>query len=109
MRPIPKRSAAVSIALGLLAVGSPAAEAGAASPSPPAPSPGPAQPVAPLAPDALPSLPRLSFSPPEVGEISVAIGPIILGGKMINPGLKVTKPAVSLEPSSPPAVPQPVH
>jgi hypothetical protein len=98
MRPIRKRSAAVSIALGLLAVGSPAAEAGAASPSPPSPSPGPAQPVAPLAPDALPSLPRLSFSPPQVGEISVAIGPIIIGGKMINPGLKVTKPAVTLEP-----------
>lgn len=98
MRPIRKRSAAVSIALGLLAVGSPAAEASAASPAPPSPSPGPAQPVAPLAPDALPALPRLSFTPPAVGEISVAIGPIIIGGKMINPGLKVTKPAVTLEP-----------
>jgi hypothetical protein len=101
MRPIRKRSAAVSIALGLLAVGSQAAEAGAASPSPkspPSPSPGPALPFAPLAPDALPAT-GLSFSPPEVGEISVAIGPIIIGGKMINPGLKVTKPAVTLEPA----------
>jgi hypothetical protein len=102
MRPIRKRSAAVSIALGLLAVGSPAAEASAASPSLPSPSPGPALPFAPLAPDALPSLPRLSFTPPAVGEISVAIGPIIIGGKMINPGLKVTKPAVTLEPAGSP-------
>lgn len=98
MQPIRKRSAAVSIALGLVAVGSPAAEASAAIPSPPSTSPGPALP---FAPNALPSVPRLSFIPPAVGEIGVAIGPIIIGGKLINPGLKVTKPAVTLEPVGP--------
>ena len=99
MRPIRKRGAAVSIALGLLAVGSQVADAGAAIPAPPSPPPGAALPSAPLPATALPSLPLLSFTPPQVGEISVAIGPIIIGGKMINPGLKVTKPAVNLGPS----------
>ncbi|MCW3016366.1 MAG: hypothetical protein JWO02_3458 [Solirubrobacterales bacterium] len=108
------RAAAVATAMGLLAMGAPAAQAGAASPPTPhpfhgltphafhGPTPhpfhGPALPFAPLAGDAPGSSPLIDFSPPAVGEITVAIGPTIIGGQVINPGLVVTKPTVGIKP-----------
>jgi hypothetical protein len=98
-KPIRRSAVAAATAVGLLSVGLPAAEAGAATPPKPPTSPhfgGTTLPFAPLSPNALPSLPALDFTPPAVGEISVTIGPVIIGGKIINPGLIVTKPPVTI-------------
>ena len=41
----------------------------------------------------------LQFVPPQVGQIRVLIGPIIIGGEVVNPGIDYT--------FTPPAVPWP--
>jgi hypothetical protein len=40
----------------------------------------------------------LRFTPPAVGPLRAVIGPIIIGGRMINPGLDVSTPGVALRP-----------
>jgi hypothetical protein len=44
------------------------------------------------------SYPVLTFVPPSTGPICVAIGPIIIGGKMISPGVSVCTSRVSPPP-----------
>jgi hypothetical protein len=90
----PKRRAAIAAAVSALAVG--AAVAGAYYADGPV---GPAQPGA--TPSAIvvnpgPSAPGVTFVPPAGGSISVAIGPTIIGSKMINPGVRVSTTGVSL-------------
>ena len=51
----------------------------------------------PAASAALPS-PALTFVPPSVGPICVVIGPIILGGKLMNPGIHECLQGTSLPP-----------
>jgi hypothetical protein len=38
----------------------------------------------------------LTFVPPKVGRISVVIGPVIIGGQVISPGVHVENPQVEL-------------
>jgi hypothetical protein len=49
------------------------------------------------APTTTPS-PTLTFVPPSVGPLRVDIGPTIINGKVINAGLHVLMPGVSLPP-----------
>lgn len=80
---IRKLSAAAAV-LTLSGLAAPVGGAGAdTSPSP--------------APPAL-SSPLISFVPPKVGAIGVAIGPVILGGKVMSPGLNVSTPGISVPP-----------
>ena len=44
--------------------------------------------------------PALTFVPPSVGQLVVDIGPVIINGKLINPGVHVVKPPVTLPPLS---------
>ena len=47
---------------------------------------------------AVPASPALTFVPPSVGPICVAIGEIILGGNMVSPGLNVCTSGASPPP-----------
>jgi hypothetical protein len=40
--------------------------------------------------------PVLTFVPPRVGPIGVSLGPIIIGGRVISPGVNVATKGVSL-------------
>jgi hypothetical protein len=42
--------------------------------------------------------PRIVFVPPRVGPLSVNLGPTIIDGQMISPGVNVVSPGVSLPP-----------
>jgi hypothetical protein len=76
---------AAAAAAGLLAVATPAA--GASAPTSPTASGAPSPPP-----------PAITFVPPRVGQLSVDIGPTIINGKVIDPGLHVVSPDVSLPP-----------
>jgi hypothetical protein len=78
-----KRLATTAAATGLLAAAIPAAGAHAATPLPATTLPGL-------------TMPGISFTPPAVGQISVTIGPTIIGGKVIDPGLNVSTTGTSL-------------
>ena len=53
----------------------------------------------PVAPPSGPvSHPVLTFVPPSTGPICVALGPIIIGGKIISPGVNVCTSRVSAPP-----------
>jgi hypothetical protein len=80
-------AAAAAAAAGLLAMATPVA--GASTSTAPTAS----------GPPSLP-LPGLTFVPPRVGQLSVDIGPTIINGKVIDPGLHVVSPDVSLPPIS---------
>ncbi|MDX6716719.1 MAG: hypothetical protein QOH30_3277 [Baekduia sp.] len=95
MKSMPRRLAATAATLSLLAVGAPVAGASADTGSvaagavPSRSVPFPPLPGGPLA---------LSFTPPAVGPIAVVLGPVIIGGRVINPGLHVSSPGVTLAP-----------
>jgi hypothetical protein len=80
-----RKFAAATAAAGLLAVTGPVAAASAES------APAAAEPQGP--PPA-----TLTFVPPRVGPICVTIGPIIIGGNMISPGVHVCLAGTSLPP-----------
>jgi hypothetical protein len=84
MRFTAKRLATTAAATGLFAVAIPAA----------------AHAATPLPATKLPTLtmPGMRFTPPQVGQISVDIGPTIIGGKVMDPGLHVSSPGTSLPP-----------
>jgi hypothetical protein len=44
----------------------------------------------------LPAAPLINFTPPTVGTICSVIGPIIIGNKVMNPGLNVCTPPVTV-------------
>ena len=80
--PVRKPLAAAAATLGLLAVAAPAASAS----TPPTTTTTMTATTSPL----------LTFTPPKVGQLLVAIGPTIIGGKVIDKGLLVslTPPAI---------------
>jgi hypothetical protein len=55
-----------------------------------------ATPPTPVAPAA--ASPLLTFVPPKVGPLSVSLGPTIIGGQLISPGVNVYSPGISLPP-----------
>jgi hypothetical protein len=74
-------------AAGLLAIAAPVAGA-SAKPSPKASGP------------SSPPPPAFTFVPPRVGQLSVDIGPTIINGEVVDPGLHVVSPATDLPPMS---------
>jgi hypothetical protein len=81
------RTYAAATAAGLLASAIPVAGASAVT-----------SPTASGAPSLQP--PAFTFVPPRVGQLSVDIGPTIINGKVIDPGLHVLSPGVSVPPIS---------
>src|SRR5258705_13276037 len=82
-----RRTLATVVAGSVLAIGATVAGAGAAT-NPTTPSGG-----------CPPSPPNgMTFVPPKVGPIGVAIGPTIIDGKVIDPGMNVTVPGSTVEP-----------
>jgi hypothetical protein len=79
-----RRLSAAAAALGLFGIAAPVSGASAAT-SPPSIAQAPGSGL-------------LTFVPPSVGPISVSIGPTIIGGKMINSGVNVSLPGISLPP-----------
>jgi hypothetical protein len=78
---------AAATAAGLLTLAAPAAVASAA-------------PTAPATMPPATTAPALTFVPPRVGPISVDIAPTIINGKVIDPGLHVHTPGISMPPIS---------
>jgi hypothetical protein len=74
---------AVVAASSLLAIAT--GVVGASAATAPAPAPGGSAPT------------DTNFVPPKVGAISVDIGPTIIGGKVMDPGLHITLPEVSAQ------------
>jgi hypothetical protein len=95
MKSTVKRMATMASATGLLAVAMPAAGASADT------LPITTLPTLPTLPTTL-QMPGINFTPPQVGQIKVVIGPTIIGGKVIDPGLNVSTPGTSLPPISVP-------
>ena len=89
MNRILKRLATITV---LAAAGSAVPAAGALAATTPAA----------VLPPSLP-LPALSFVPPKVGPIAVDIGPTIIGGRVIDPGLHVVTPGSTIPPIGWPA------
>jgi hypothetical protein len=92
-----RRLVTIASAVSTLAIGAPVAGAYADGPEPPAPAPLSLASL-PINSQLLGKMPALQFNPPKIGQIAVAIGPTIIGGKVINPGLHVVSPPVTLPP-----------
>jgi hypothetical protein len=92
MSSTPKRLAAVAVgAVGTLAMSTPSAFSSTPATTATSGAPGIA-------------VPAVLFVPPRVGPLSVDIGPTIIGGRVMDPGLQVstpgsTIPAFSLPPA----------
>ena len=80
-----RKFAAIAAALIPLGLAAPLASASAAAP----PAMSPTLPAAGTV---------MTFVPPKVGPIQVSIGPTVIGGKMISPGVNVATPGASLPP-----------
>jgi hypothetical protein len=90
MKSTVKRMATTAASAGLLAIAMPAAGASAATL--------PASTLPNLQLPASLQMPGINFTPPKVGQISVDIGPTIIGGKVMDPGLHVATPGTALPP-----------
>jgi hypothetical protein len=85
MRIRTRAATAAATAAGLLALAAPVAGASAATSPTASTTPPPA---------------LMTFVPPRVGPLSVDIGPTIINGQVIDPGLHVLSPGITLPPIS---------